>query len=385
MVYFSAAFYYVRYSILGEILKHTFSRFQPKLWLITIGFLVLYFLHQLQSVIFRLLDEIFFPAYRKVKIKEPVFIIASPRSGTTYLHRLIALDEERFTYTKFAHTFFMSTTFVMMYKAARWIDRKMLGKLISKTFNKIDSKLWGGWDDIHALGFNKAEEDELIFAQSMLSIGTLIPFPFFDTIHGNKILDNEPEDVRHNMMEFYESSLKRFVYGYDKNKTYLVKNVMSSGRFKSILQRFPDAKIIYIARNPYEAVPSMTSMFTVMYDLPPAPAGGPHPAITAWSKLSIDLYKCSKEMRKIMPTDRFIQLKYDDLLQDPQGTVLKVYNQFNWVPSEKFLERLSKEERRNATYTSKHDYSLEQYGLTRQHIYSELGDVMDEFGFAKEF
>lgn len=385
MVYFSAAFYYVRYSILGEIIKHTYSRFNLKVWLLSIGFIFLYFLHQLMSLIFRLFDEIFFPAYRKVEIKEPVFIIASPRSGTTYLHRLIALDEERFTYTKFAHTFFMSTTFVMMYKAARWIDRRLLRRLISRTFDRIDSKLWGGWDNIHALGFNKAEEDELIFAQSMLSIGTLIPFPYFDSIHGNKILDNEPEHVRHNMMEFYESSLKRFIYGYDKNKTYLVKNVMSSGRFKSILKRFPDAKIIYIARNPYEAVPSMTSMFTVMYDLPPSPTGEPHPAITAWSKLSIDLYKCSKEMRQIMPTDRFIQLKYDDLLHDPHGTVLKVYQQFNWTPSEKFLQRLSKEERRNAAYTSKHDYSLEQYGLTKEHIYTELGDIMDEFGFPKEF
>lgn len=385
MVYFSAAFYYVRYSILGSIIKHTYTRFQLNTWLLSLGFIFLYSLHQFISILFRLFDEIFFPAYRKVKIKEPVFIIANPRSGTTYLHRLIALDEERFTYTKFAHTFFMSTTFVMMYKAARWIDRKMLRRLISRTLDRIDSKLWGGWEDIHALGFNKAEEDELIFAQSMLSIGTLIPFPYFDTIHGNKILDNEPDDVRHNMMEFYESSLKRFVYGYDKNKTYLVKNVMSSGRFKSLLQRFPDAKIIYIARHPYEAVPSMTSMFTVMYDLPPSPTGEVHPAITAWSKLSIDLYKCSKEMRSTIPADRFIQLKYDDLLQDPQGTVLKVYEQFGWQPSEKFLERLSHEQRRNASYKSNHGYSLEQYGLTKQHIYSELGDIMDELGFDKEF
>lgn len=90
-------------------------------------------------------------------------------------------------------------------------------------------------------------------------------------------------------------------------------------------------------------------------------------------------------MRRTIPSDRFIQLKYDDLLQNPQGTVLKVYEQFGWQPSEKFLQRLSREQARNASYKSNHGYSLEQYGLTKQHIYSELGDIMDELGFEKGF
>ena len=35
------------------------------------------------------LDNIFFPQYRKVEVKNPVFIIGHPRSGTTFLHRLL--------------------------------------------------------------------------------------------------------------------------------------------------------------------------------------------------------------------------------------------------------------------------------------------------------
>jgi hypothetical protein len=385
MVYFSAAFYYVRFSIIGNIIKQSYSRFNWRVWLLSVFFIFMYSLHQFVSIIFRLFDQIFFWRHKEVQVKQPVFIIANPRSGTTYLHRLVALDEERFTYTKFAHTFFMTTTFVYLYRVARWLDRKILAGFVSKTMDRLDDKFWGGWDNIHSLGFNKAEEDELVFAQMMMSPGVLIPFPFMDVINGNKFLDNEPADVRKNVMDFYESCVKRFMYGYGQNKTYLAKNVMSTGRFKTLMERFPDAKIIYIARHPYDAIPSMTSMFTVMYKTPDGKNGEVHPAKKAWSQLAIDFYKYSKEMRRTIPADRFIQLKYDDLLDNPQQTVLKIYEQFGWQPSAKFIERLEKEGKRNASYKSTHDYSLEQYGLSKIAIYNELGDIMDEFGFEKEF
>jgi len=380
MKYFSDSFYYVRYSILRKIIRETYRQFNWRVWLFSVLFIFLWFLHQFVSLFFRLMDEIFHRNHLKVKIKQPVFIIANPRSGTTFLHRLMALDEERFTYTKYAHTFFMTSSFVQFYYIFRWIDRKILRGIISKTLNTLDDKFWGGWDDVHAMGFNKAEEDELVFAQMMMSVGVMIPFPYFDKIHGNKFLDKEPEDVRKSVMYFYESCVKRFVFRAGKDKTYLAKNVMSTGRFKSLMERFPDAKIIYIARHPYDSVPSFASMFTAMYKL-----SDMHPAKRAWAQLGIDFFKYSKEMRKSIPENQFLELKYDDLLADPQGVVKRIYSHFNWLPSEKFIERLSREHARSKNYKSAHEYSLEQYGFTKQEIYTELGDIMNEFGFDKEF
>ncbi|HLP22242.1 MAG TPA: hypothetical protein VK174_18130, partial [Chitinophagales bacterium] len=108
-----------------------------------------------------------------------------------------------------------------------------------------------------------------------------------------------------------------------------------------------------------------------------------HPANKAWGQLGIDLFKYSKQMRQSIPEGQFFSLTYDDLLADPQGSVLKIYERFGWTPSEKFLARLSKEEARNKNYKSAHTYSLEQFGFTKEEIYNELGDIMDEFGFEK--
>jgi len=42
------------------------------------------------------LDDLFFPDYKKVSITKPLFIAGVPRSGTTFLHQLLAADSERF-------------------------------------------------------------------------------------------------------------------------------------------------------------------------------------------------------------------------------------------------------------------------------------------------
>ena len=66
-------------------------------------FLALYLLYPLlEAVIWLglLLDDVFFRAYRRVQITAPVFIVGNFRSGTTLLHRLLALDRERFATMK---------------------------------------------------------------------------------------------------------------------------------------------------------------------------------------------------------------------------------------------------------------------------------------------
>ncbi|HWB62454.1 MAG TPA: sulfotransferase, partial [Chitinophagales bacterium] len=298
--------------------------------------------------------------------------------------RLMSLDDDRFVYTKFAHTFQLTASFVKLTRVLKWIDLRT-GSLMRKTINALDERFWGGWDDIHQMGFNKAEEDELVFAQALMSTGIFIPFPYFHLIDDNKFLDHQPDDVRNNVMDFYESSIKRFMHAADGNRTYLAKNVMSTGRFKTLLSRFPDAKIIYIARHPYDAVPSFASMFTAMYRLHSPDMPDDAPPKKAWAQLGIDFFKYTREMKATLPPNQFISVKYDDLLANPQGTVLSIYEHFNWQPSDKLRERLSHEHARSKKYKSAHEYSLEQYGFTKQQVYAELGDIMDEWGFEREF
>lgn len=90
-------------------------------------------------------------------------------------------------------------------------------------------------------------------------------------------------------------------------------------------------------------------------------------------------------MRKEIPPSQFIAVTYNELLADPQQTVQKIYKHFGWQLSDNFNEQLSKEQKRSSTYKSAHEYSLQEYGLSKEYIYNQLGDIMDEYGFEKEF
>src|SRR5208282_309976 len=44
-----------------------------------------------------IVDEIFFPAYRKQPVEKPLFIVSNFRSGSTFVQRTLARDESTFT------------------------------------------------------------------------------------------------------------------------------------------------------------------------------------------------------------------------------------------------------------------------------------------------
>jgi hypothetical protein len=70
-----------------------------------------------------------------------------------------------------------------------------------------------------------------------------------------------------------------YVLGPDKQ--FLCKSVMSTGRLMILRELFPDVKVIYLVRNPYEAVPSFIKMFTSSWKVI-SPAGGIHRSTRNW-------------------------------------------------------------------------------------------------------
>lgn len=74
-------------------------------------------------------------------------------------------------------------------------------------------------------------------------------------------------------------------------------------------------------------------------------------------------------------------MPYTELAADPQRTIEGIYRYFGLPLREAFLTRLQSATRQSRNYRSKHVYSLEEYGLSRQWIQRELGEVMAAYGF----
>lgn len=77
----------------------TLKGVSPRRWLVMALFWPLFALLQAINGAGLLLDYLLFPDFRRVRVREPLFVVGVPRSGTTFLHRLLAGDRERFTTT----------------------------------------------------------------------------------------------------------------------------------------------------------------------------------------------------------------------------------------------------------------------------------------------
>lgn len=109
----------LRLSLFGE-------PFRLRRWAYVLGFSGLFLGFLGFVLIGRLLDRLLFPGFRRQPLKEPVFIIAPPRSGTTLTQNLLSLDAERFVHLKLYQTIFPSVTWQSLFGWA-WPATRLWG------------------------------------------------------------------------------------------------------------------------------------------------------------------------------------------------------------------------------------------------------------------
>ena len=383
MNFFDASIYYTRLRThFRFVYLHCFKHVTFRRFLIGLLYSIVIISVTIINVCTRLLDEILFPNFKHINVKQPVFIISNPRSGTTFLHRLMCLDEEKFVYNLLYHTTFPSITLYRMIQFFSGIDNK-IGKPLHRVMDLINEKMFGGWDDIHATGFNKSEEDEGLHFVSGISPSVGLVTPFLKEFKELYIPDRLDEGTKNDIKKYYKSTIQRWMYALGSDKIFLSKTVMSSGRLEMLHELFPDVKIIFLIRNPYQAIPSFTSMFA-------EPWTALHPDIKEnsdeyreWGELGIQYYKYFDEQKQHFKKENLITISYTDLVAQPKDTVLKIYDQLKLEITPAFLERLDKATSTAKKYKSTHTYSLETYGFEKEHIYNELKFIFDEFGFEK--
>src|SRR5262245_22796846 len=122
------------------------TRFSIRRWAYVVFFTVLYWMMWFVVAFGRALDHVFFPGFKRQPVREPVFIVAPPRSGTTLTQKLMSLDEDRFVYNALYQTIFPAVFFQRCFDAMVWFDRKM-GRPMGRIVAWAEKKWFGGWDD----------------------------------------------------------------------------------------------------------------------------------------------------------------------------------------------------------------------------------------------
>ena len=333
-------------------------------------------------VVGRGLDHIFFGGFREQAVKEPVFIIAPPRSGTTLVQNLLSRDEQRFVHLKMYQTIFPCVSYQRACDALVWVDAK-LGRPMERMIGWCEKKWFGGWDEMHKMRLNQPEEDDALFLYAFESEAIFLLFPFIDELWAAGFPDALPAEERRKLMRYYRGCLQRHLYANGRDKTLLSKATQSSGTLESLLEEFPDAKFITIVRHPYRSVASHVSLFVPVWQAHSPEIARNGPVAKAYAKLAVEWYKHLFAFRQRVNPRNYYCIDYRDLVGNPGETIRQVYTHFGWTIPSAFCQALDGASERQREFKSKHEYTLDEFGLSKEWIQEELGEVLDAYGLER--
>lgn len=342
------------------------------------GFLFL----EIGNFLFLLLDEVFCPGYRRVEICRPVFIVGNPRSGTTFLHRVLSLDTKQFFGFRTWEILLPSIIQKRLVDIIARMDR-FIGNPIRRLIQKTEKRVLGEFIEMHPTGLLHLEEDEMLLLHSFSSLYLVFFFPFYDELKKFVQFDQNMSPAgKKRIMEFYQRCLMRQAYLRGRYKTFLSKNPMFSSKIESLRQWFPGCRIIYMARNPLQAIPSMISEghATCVFakaDQPPSERFQENVYETA--KVFYRYPLTQMERNDTLPSHI---INYHKLLANPALTITRLYKDLGLEMTQEFQALLQQEEKKAKKYKSRHRYSVEQFSITRDRIKTDFADIMDRFWFS---
>ncbi len=243
----------------------------------------------------------------------PVFILGHWRSGTTFVHNVLSCDKH----------FGYNTTYQTVFPHLMMFGQSFFKK--SMSWLMPDKRPTDNMD----LAVDLPQEEE--FALANMTPYTYYNFwflPKYMQEYADKYLtfkDAKPEELEE-WKQTFEKLIKISLWNTGGTQ-FLSKNPPHTARVKEILEMFPDAKFIYLVRNPYTVFESTRSFFTNTI----APL-----KLQEFSDADIEknilesyekLYKKYEADKHLIPEGNLVEVKFEDFEADALAMTEKIYEQ----------------------------------------------------------
>jgi len=257
-------------------------------------------------------DRRIYPEIAQQTIREPLFIVGLPRSGTTLLHILLAADP--------AHRAPL-TWEVMSPSPPSSEDRKQRIQQASRNLAVL-RWLAPTFESVHATGAELPQECVSLTSPTFMSdqFDTMYNVPSYRTWFFS-------QDLRP-AYKFHRRSLQHLQFRQSAER-WVLKAPAHMFAAPALLSIYPDARFVQIHRDPIEAVASVSSLVTILRQVfsdavDPVQIG--RDALTYWSQA----LKTFMRARDQLLPQRVCDLRYDDVRRDPIAAAGHVYEHFGW-------------------------------------------------------
>ncbi|MFW5716316.1 MAG: sulfotransferase family protein [Spirochaetota bacterium] len=259
------------------------------------------------------LDTIVYPELRTMTLTEPVFIVGHPRSGTTFLQKQLYRTGKASMYRTW-ELWFPSLT-----------QRRLLEPIVG-ALRQLGLRQIAGPETGHEVKLDEVEEDEAILLHE-------IDTETFTFICPWLLVDDDVSDfglrlgwinrtVTRRTMRFYNECLKRQLV-HTGRPHVVAKSTPSVFRLRELLEMFPDARIIYVAREPEESIRS----YLAMHERHVGPELTPDEAATYFRRKyrwGVNLYAVFEKLKSAVPAEQLMILFFEELVHSTAETMKRV-------------------------------------------------------------
>ncbi|MFT4767440.1 MAG: hypothetical protein ACI8RN_000566 [Glaciecola sp.] len=203
------------------------------------------------------LDHVFFPAFRRQPIRQPVFVLGVPRSGTTFLHRALANDAAFTTTTTWELLLAPSLCQRYLIRTLIAFDKR-LGAPLAHMLRWLVKRGGRNLEAIHAVSLDAAEEDYLALLPAAGCFFASLAFPASTPLAALGDFSTLFEGRRGRLIDHYHALMQRHVYAHG-GRQLLSKNAAFASWADALQARYPDAIMVLCIREPLHAISSQLS------------------------------------------------------------------------------------------------------------------------------
>ncbi len=306
------------------------------------------------------------PVIEQTKIKEPIFIIGMPRTGTTILHAL--LHEDKAHRSPLAWECLLPTP---VSTPENFNNNPQL-QTVTKEFGQL-FKLVPDFQKKHHMSAVSPQEcigvNFLDFNSFQTAAQVYIPsYMDWFTYKADKL----------KTMQWHKRFLQFLQSGGVKAERWLLKSPVHLIRLEEIFKVYPDAKIIMTHRHPGKVVASAASLISSvrsLYSDEEDLIRTGNEQSKFWSYANNLFLEQRKSLNK---ENQILDLYFDDFIIDQMKVVEKIYNRFQWDLTDETKASMTSFLKNNPQGKhGKHEYSLDQFGLTPERIDKEYSNYIN--------
>jgi sulfotransferase family protein len=291
-------------------------------------------------------DRQLYPDVARQEIREPLFIVGLPRSGTTLLHTLLAADPE----------YRAPLTWEVMTPSPPTRDNEK--RRIQRATQSCNCLNWLAptFRHVHAVGAELPQECVGLMTPTFMS-------DQFDTMY--YVPSYRAWFFRQDLLPAYEyhRCFIQHLQFRQSARRWILKAPTHMFALPTLVSVYPDALFVQTHRAPLDAMASVSSLITILrrvFSDAVDPLVVCREAIQYWSE-TLDRFLHERDR---LADYRICDVNYIEVCRDPIAAVRRIYEHFGWLLSAEAAQRM------RLVLASlpqdqygRHRYNLSQFGL----------------------